>query len=327
MSEFSLQNHSFINEEVLENYVNVYFHCEGNHKVEGHMVILAQRSSFCHKFFQSRKDMRVADMFFPHIRHSVVRNAVRIMYGKLVNVSETDSKRISAFLNFLQVKYKQEKIIGESEDILGNQQEVYPPEVEMHEPDVNEESVQNRTEHPKETPNAKDLLISESKAQTDTSPESGPSGAADTVGNLDDWTHTTTSWQRIEAIGHTIERDLGQKTYKCKFCPSSSIVFNHAEKHFRHKHLDLRSESELLLSVKNRRIMIKKSFDKLSSTGVNKILMEHESEDISRNLNNLVGELESLKSDLPVHLEYKRRDLLKKLNIDTKAVQTFIDKM
>ena len=53
---------------------------------------------------------------------------VHIIYRKLVNVSETDSKRISAFLNFLQVKYKEEENIDEHEDLLENQQEDYSPE-------------------------------------------------------------------------------------------------------------------------------------------------------------------------------------------------------
>ena len=63
--------------------------------------------------------MRVADMFL----------WVHVMYGKLVNVSETDSKRISAFLNFLQGKYKEEENIYEREDLLENQQEDYSPEL------------------------------------------------------------------------------------------------------------------------------------------------------------------------------------------------------
>ena len=43
-------------------------------------MIWAQRSPFCHKFFQSRKYMRVAD--------------IHVMYSILVNVTETDSKLI-----------------------------------------------------------------------------------------------------------------------------------------------------------------------------------------------------------------------------------------
>ena len=45
-------------------------------------------------------------MFFTNIRHSVIKNAVRIIYGKLVNVSESDAKRVSSFLKMLQVQFK-----------------------------------------------------------------------------------------------------------------------------------------------------------------------------------------------------------------------------
>ena len=53
-------------------------------------------------------------MIFPNIIHSVVQNTLRIMYGKVVNVSNSDSKRICSFLNMLQVKYKVASIDEES---------------------------------------------------------------------------------------------------------------------------------------------------------------------------------------------------------------------
>ena len=116
MSQFILENPSFPNEEVLACYIDVYFHCEDNSIVEGNMAILAQQSPFCHKFFQSRKGMKVADMFFTNIRQSVIRSALNIMYGKSVNVSVSDIKRVGSFLNLLGVKYKTSTVDAGSSD-------------------------------------------------------------------------------------------------------------------------------------------------------------------------------------------------------------------
>ena len=66
MSVFTVQNRTgYLNEKVLHDYVDVYFHCENNSIVEGHMAIIAPLSPFCHRFFKSRKNMSVVDMFFP----------------------------------------------------------------------------------------------------------------------------------------------------------------------------------------------------------------------------------------------------------------------
>ena len=107
MSVFKIENNvSSLNEEVLRDYADVYFHCENAAIVEGHMAIIAPLSPFCHKFFKTRKNTMFVDMFFPQIRHSVILSAIMIMYGKEVHVPKSDCKRVQSFLNLLQVKFK-----------------------------------------------------------------------------------------------------------------------------------------------------------------------------------------------------------------------------
>ena len=58
MSDFNLEDRAGdVKEEVLREYTDVYFHCEDNSVIEGHMAILAPLSPFCHRFFRSRKNM------------------------------------------------------------------------------------------------------------------------------------------------------------------------------------------------------------------------------------------------------------------------------
>ena len=145
----------------------------------------------------------------------------------------------------------------------------------------------------------------------------------------DDWTLTTTDWGKVGAIGHTIERDEAQNrnVYKCNFCPVSSRVFDYAAKHFTNKHKNLKKEQDLLLSVQARRTRILKNFDDISQTGVNALLVKHESTVILGDLETLSAELSNLPNDLPVQLDYKKKDFIKKLSADILAVKTFIDKI
>ena len=293
MYEFQLQNAVLTNEEVLENYVDVYIHAEDNSIVEGHMVILAQQSPFCHRFFQSRKKLKVADMFFPNIRHSVIKNAVRIIYGKLVNVSESDSKRVASFLKMLQVQFS---IVSVKEKTIERKSSSSQKDVEHFSENLND----NREAEDEQT-------------------EKVTAGHHEPMEDISlDWTLTTTDWDKIESIGHTIERDQGsnKKMYKCKYCPVTSQAIIYAEKHFRNKHQDLETERNLLMKVQTERSRAMKSFTEITKVGFNKTLVEHELKGIQEILENLVSEIENLQTVLPPHLDFKKRDLMRSMAAD-----------
>ena len=67
-----------------------------------------------------------------------------------------------------------------------------------------------------------------------------------------------------------------------------------------------------------------KDFDNVSDTGVNMTLVNHESTVILGDLETLAAELSKLPNDLPVQLDYKKKDFTKKLSA---AVKTFFDKI
>ena len=68
-----------------------------------------------------------------------------------------------------------------------------------------------------------------------------------------------------------------------------------------------------------------KNFDDLSNTGVNMTLVKHESAVILGDLETLAAELSNLPNDLPVRLDYKKKDFIKKLSADILAVKSFLD--
>lgn len=312
MFEFRLVNGLFLNEEVLESYVDVYIHCENNEIVEGHMIVLAQQSPYLHRHFQSRKEMKVADLFFTNIRHSVIKNAIRILYGKIVNVPEHDSKRICSFLKMIQVKFEMISDKGEIEvPVKAKTQEglnIIMSTSEEKEDDIVEETSQVKV----------DELIKKIPKPT---PESEVDG-------LDlQWTLTTTDWERIEDIHHTVERDETSKYYKCKHCPTTSREYKSAKTHYRNKHQDLEEEKNLLIKVQTERMPLLKKYQDISSSGTNKSLVKHEAETILEKLNSFVNELENVEIPLSPHLEYKKRDLLKILGADILSIRNFINKL
>lgn len=298
-----------MNEEVLQSYVDVYIHCENNAIVEGHMIVLAQQSPYLHRFFQSRKEMKVADLFFTTIRHSVIRNAIRILYGKNVNVSESDSTRISSFLKMLQVKF--EVISNKGETIVPGKSKPHEDlniQLKISQKEVKDISEEKEEEIIKEIP----------KPPTTTSEEN----------NLDlDWTLTTTDWEKIEDIQHTVEREASVKYYKCKHCPTTSKEYKSAKKHFRNKHQDLEEEKKLLIKVQTERMPLLRKYEDMSCSGADNTLVRHEAETILEKLNSFVNELENLQVPLSPHLDFKKRDLLKILGTDILLIRNFINKL
>ena len=152
-------------------------------------------------------------------------------------------------------------------------------------------------------------------------------GQAEQKDSFENWTLTTTDWEKVDAIGHTMEIDEAQNrnVYKCNFLPVSSRVFDYAAKHYTNKHKNLKKEQDLLLSVQMRRTLMLKNFDDLSNTGVNMTLVKHESAVILGDLETLAAELSNLPNDLPVRLDYKKKDFIKKLSADILAVKSVID--
>jgi hypothetical protein len=312
MFEFRLVNGLFLNEEVLESYVDVYIHCENNEIVQGHMIVLAQQSPYLHRHFQSRKEMKVADLFFTNIRHSVIKNAIRILYCKIVNVPEHDSKRICSFLKMIQVKFEMISDKGEIEvPVKAKTQEGL--NIIMSTSEEKEDDIVEETSQVKE-----DELIKKIPKPT---PESEVDG-------LDlQWTLTTTDWERIEDIHHTVERDETSKYYKCKHCPTTSREYKCAKTHYRNKHQDLEEEKNLLIKVQTERMPLLKKYQDISSSGTNKSLVKHEAETILEKLNSFVNALENVEVPLSPHLEYKKRDLLKILGADILSIRNFINKL
>ena len=324
MPKIKLQNPLLVNEKVLKKYVDVYIHCENNSIVEGHMVILAQQSPFCHRFFQSRENMKVADMFFTNIRQSVIEKAVQIMYGKSIDVLDAELKRVTSFLTMLQVKYLlatpgQESVSQSSKQ--ETQHEVDFPSSLGLTLDIKENAEPEHKEVQSVVKKAEMVLAINSTSKNQM------------VGfNFENWTETTEDKEKVDAIGHilVVNESLNRMQYQCKVCNLIFLAFRNAEKHFCYNHQDLEEEKKILANVQNGRDREKtklEQYSKRSNTSFNKILVQHEMELIIENIENLVYKLDQLKDGLPTKLEFKKRDLMKKLANDKDHVKHYMDKI
>ena len=117
-------------------------------------------------------------MFFTNIRHSVIKNAVRIIYGKLVNVSESDAKRVSSFLKMLQVQFKMVSLTENTLESMSSDRE-----------QVVEKFCKNLDVAGK----AEEIVAKPTETATAAHHEPMQDISCD-------WTQTTTDWDRVESI-------------------------------------------------------------------------------------------------------------------------------
>ena len=338
MSDFSLEDKpGYLNEEVLREYTDVYFHCEDNSILEGHMAIIAPLSPFCHRFFRTRKNMKVVDMFFPQIKHSIIESALKLLYRKHVNVQKCDEKRVASFLNILQVNFKVEAEVPQDLFVDMHEEVIYDHDDGNEDDDENvTQKKENSTEGIMESENPniqrkKDGMTQECNVVYDNVEASATAPIDLLTGqstynfkdHLDDWTITTTDLEKVEDIHHTIERGYGRKTYKCKICNVTSKVWFHALKHFKDKHQDLKSVADTLSSVEKQRHSLNENYHDLRMAGIDKLLMEHECSETIAKFQNLLSKLEKLPKFLPPQVEKRRMEFMKKLKSDMSTVRIF----
>ena len=334
MTAFRLQNSETNDLTVFKNYVDVYIHCENNKIIESHKIILAQHSTFFHRFFLSRKDMKEADMFFPTIKQSVAQKAIDIIYGKTTTVEEKDRQRVCAFLRMLEVEFQfltsPENEILEEENTDMNRTfdnpmripaagpSIPPPpppapsgSSPLHPNEDEEVSVEMET---REAENWRDLMMS------------------------GDWTVTTATDEQVAEIDHTWRRlpNRNRNEYTCNHCKETCLSITIAKNHFIKLHLNTQALVKTLADIDKRRKKLSEDFAQLvdiqkQNKNANKFLIQHESEMMLDNIEKLKTEVKEnvKKTILPQHAEKKKalESNLRKLESDVKEFIRVVELM
>lgn len=98
---------------ITDKYANVYLHLgEKNNPdsiIKANKVILAMRSPYFHRIFQSRENIQSVDMGFVGVQGSIIRDAVNLIYGGTIEILDKQVGRFSNFLKLLELDFKMTK--------------------------------------------------------------------------------------------------------------------------------------------------------------------------------------------------------------------------
>ena len=96
---------------ISEKYADVFIHiADKNRIIKANKVILAFQSSYFDRIFQCRDNMQIVDVCFTSIHPTIVSDAMKIMYGEVIEVLDKYSKQFIAFLKLLELGYEKEDI-------------------------------------------------------------------------------------------------------------------------------------------------------------------------------------------------------------------------
>ena len=107
---FQLKNNKFQIGNFVDQYADVFLHLadkKGNNSiVKANKVILAFHSKYFHRIFQSRESIKEVDMAFVGLHAASVLNAIQMLLGSDVEVSEKNCGAFISFLKLLEVDYE-----------------------------------------------------------------------------------------------------------------------------------------------------------------------------------------------------------------------------
>ena len=120
---FFLKNRHLSIGLITDQYADVYLHVEENsvHSlIKANKVILAFHSPYFHRVFQSRENIQTVDMGFVGVKTSVIRDAVKMIYGQSIEVLEKHIGRFSAFVKLLELDFEKSESYEGTESSLNS---------------------------------------------------------------------------------------------------------------------------------------------------------------------------------------------------------------
>jgi hypothetical protein len=210
-------------------------------------MTLATSSSWFHKYFQSRENMKVCDVTFFNISDKIVQSAIDVIYGKEIIFPEKDKQKLTWFLTKLGVKWSDEMEQSPTKQLQNTLVET-PTSLELSIPPTPKVKVVTSANSSKgsmlpptksksleKTPEPKQQVLERKETTCE----------EDFFSVLDKFTET--SEEELAKIGHMLIGESGtqDRRYKCLKCPGTSKFFTQAERH------NLEHEHEAFSSVRN----------------------------------------------------------------------------
>ena len=328
--------------------------------LQGHKLILAQRSPWFHKLFQSQetgKGERCHVAFF-NFTEKMVQNAIDVIYGKEIILTINEKNRLSSLLSKLDVTWSkfepnEHKELKEPKDLKEPKKQKKlkdPNEPIAMESDITEkEGASKESPHlirkrndKKQTIHTQPRTIEESEFKQPTTPPStssfnvlvkqkDSSNEDDFFSILDQFTET--SEEELQKINHILIGENGQpdRGYKCMKCVEKFKFFTQAQKHHNeHEFIAFQPVREML-----KRAELGRQDDDTNLSKIEKAIGKADKKKLIRALRqineNLQKHLETLdgmeKSKLPLMLNQKCKEYTKKLMLTTSRADKVLKKL
>ena len=350
--EFQLVNKNVTRKDVLDDYVDVYFHIEEKNSfttVPANKVLLALRSPYLHKLFQSGKKSESFHLHFKGVTKHTISDAVRVMNGETIEIPENNADRLILFLKSLDVEFEnsqQEPLAKKKKnpklktpiplesEFENEVLESCSSEFEFHgqlsqlSSNIKSSNVNTKVAPlPSKSNPTVDAyqLPSSSKSIRITNRKGEPA-------TLDNWTETSDD-VNVDAIDFKIEKGSPgkHKKYVCCHCGIYIKSFATAQYHFINHHQKNDAELEIIQKAFNCR---KETFDEIDKiqreieNGCDQVFAINKIEMLMSNLQEQINDLQNLEEKkLSPHLITKKKNLIKSMNKFIQKTKTFTDKL
>lgn len=340
--KIKLSDSDFKDNSVSDCYLDVNLYTEKK-TIKAHKHILAKRSPWFHRFFQSQENMQWYNVAFFGHAETLVQAAVDVIYEKEILFQAKEKNRLTTLLNRLGVKWCDEPMPEEMLSIASGSKASKPSEKEAEVVDKLECRMTEEvaTPHPP-------LMEPPIQPKSDSSPKRAASippipskpvkAPAKEASNEDDFfavldKFTEKSEEELKKISHMLIGEDGEpsRMYKCLKCPQSCKYFSQAQKHhLEHEFSEYSWVREILKKAELERqndvqniAKIEKGIGKTDKKKLVRALKQ-----INENLHKHLENLDALeKSKLPLKLSKKCRDYSRSLIETTRKADKVLNKL
>ena len=341
--KIKLSDSDFKDNSVSDCYLDVNLYTEKK-MIKAHKHILAKRSTWFHRFFQSQENMqRYSVAFFGHAE-TLVQAAVDVIYEKEILFPAKEKNRLTTLLNRLGVKWCDEHMPEEMLSIASGSKASKPSGKEAEE--LHDLECQMTEEVASTHPLMMEPPI---QPKSDSSPKRAAiipppipfkpvKAPAKEVSNEDDFyavldKFTEKSDEELKKISHMLIGEDGEpsRRYKCLKCPQSCKYFSQAQKHhLEHEFSEYSWVREILKKAELERQNDVQNIEKIEK-GIGKTdkkKLIRALRQINENLHKHLENLDALeKSKLPLKLSKKCREYSRLLIETTRKADKVLNKL
>ena len=309
------------------------------HLIKAHKLVLAKKSPWFHRFFQSIENTKCYNVSFFGFNETLVQAVIDVLYEKEIQFPSKDKGRLTSILTKLGVSWSDENLSEEltkeachsksskpkpiGQEASANHEQIFPSGEET--PSI-APSVLQPPSPSKSNFKARKNVTMQPKIQS--KPDLTVETNVKEISNENDFFEildqfTETNDEELKKISHIAIGEVGtNRNYKCLICPQSFKYFSQAQKH--HKEHEFNKFSSVREMIKKAELERQNDAQNISKIEMvigkaDKKKLVRALRKINENLHKHLENLDSLeKSKLPPNLSKKCKEYSRSL-IETTA--------